>query len=224
MKVVIASSKELLLSLSTAAVLIIGAQFLKAYKSLNYCPDKIQTETLYEKNQLVNGTYIVNSVEQDSLKQWNISSYIQFEGNNSYSKDPQIKKVDLYDPKYKNLPWVYAIYYIILGLLWTTVFYHLYQYLKSIKKSQTFEQANLKHIYLSGRFISFILFVYFFSLTFLSAISHYLFQLEIPQIRAYPYEQMMISLMLILLLLILRLYVKSTFSGMEMKTEQDLTV
>ena len=224
MKVVIASSKELLFGLSLAAILIIGAQFLKAYKSLNYCPDKIQTETLYEKNQLSNGTYIVNSVEQDSLMQWNISSYILFEGNNSYSKDPQIKTVNLFDSKYKNLPWVYATYYIILGLLWTAVFYHLFQYLKSIKKSQTFEKENLKHIYLSGRFISIIYTIYFISLTGFSIVHHYLFQLWIPQIRAYQYEQLMMFFMLLLLHLILRLYAKSTLSGMEMKTEQDLTV
>lgn len=224
MKVVIASSKELLIGLSFAAISIIGAQFFRAYKSLDYCPNVIQTEALFEKNRLAEGTYIVNSVEQDSLKQWNISSYIQFEGNSSYSKDPQIKKVDLYDPKYQNLPWVYATYYIILGLLWTAVFYHLYQYLKSIKKSQTFEKENLKHLYLSGRFISIISFLYFFSLNGLSIIHHYLFHIQIPYISPYPYEQMMMFLALTLLHLILRLYAKSTLSGMEMKTEQDLTV
>jgi hypothetical protein len=117
----------------------------KAYKSLDYCPNKIHTEALFEKSRLAEGTYIINSVEQDSLKRWQINSYIQFEGSYSYDKNLQIKKFDLYDPKYKNLPWFYATYYIILGLLWTAVFYHLYQYLHSIKKSQTFEKANLNH-------------------------------------------------------------------------------
>jgi hypothetical protein len=224
MKVVIASSKELLFGLSVAALLIIGAQFFKAYESLDYCPNKIQIETIYEKNQLAKGTYIVNSVEQDSLKQWNISSYIQFEGSNYSGKDPQIKTVDLFEPKYNKLPWVYATYYIILGLLWTAVFYHLYQYLKSIKKSQTFEKENLKHLYLSGRFIWMILFVYFFSLTGFAIIHHYLFHVRIPQISALQYEHMMMLLVLSLLHLILRLYAKSTLSGMEIKTEQELTV
>jgi hypothetical protein len=224
MKVVIASNKELLLGLSFAALLIIGAQFFRAIETLDYCPNKIQTEALFKKNRLAEGTYIINSVEQDSLKQWEIGSYIQFEGSNSYSKVPQIKKVDLYDPKYKNLPFVYTTYYIILGLLWTAVFYHLYQYLKSIKKSQTFEKANLKHLYLSGRFISIIYFIYFFCLTSFSIVHNYLFQLRIPYISTYQYEQMMMFFMLILLHLILRLYAKSTLSGMEMKTEQDLTV
>ncbi len=224
MKVVIASSKELLIGLSVAALLIIGAQFFKAYKSLEYCPNKIHTEALFEKNRLAEGTYIINSVEQDSLKLWQINSYIQFEKSYSYDKNPQIKIVDLFDPKYNKLPWVYATYYIILGLLWTAVFYQLYQYLNTIKKSQTFEKANLKHLYLSGRFIWMILFVYFFSLTGFSIIHHYLFHIRIPQISAYQYEQMMMLLVLSLLHLILRLYAKSTFSGMEMKTEQDLTV
>jgi hypothetical protein len=224
MKVVIASNKELLLGLSVAALLIIGAQFFRAIETLDYCPNKIQTEALFEKNRLAEGTYIVNSVEQDSLKQWQINSYIQFEGSYFYDKNLQIKKVDLYDPKYKNLPWVYATYYIILGLLWTAVFYHLYQYFKSIKKSQTFEKTNLKHLYLSGRFISIIYLIYFISLTGFSIVHHYLFQLWIPQIRAYQYEQLMMFFMLLLLHLILRLYAKSTLSGMEMKTEQDLTV
>jgi hypothetical protein len=224
MKVVIASSKELLFVLSITAVFIIGAQFFKAYMSLDYCPNKIQTATIYEKNQLAKGTYIVNSVEQDSLKQWSIKSYIQFEGSNYSGKDPQIKTVDLFDPNYNKLPWVYASYYIILGLLWTAVFYHLYQYLQSIKKSQTFEKENLKHIYLSGRFISFISFVYLFSLTGFSIIHDYLFHVLTPQISAFQYEQMMMIFVLALLHLILGLYAKSTFSGMEMKTEQDLTV
>ena len=224
MKVVIASSKELLFGLSLAAILIIGAQFFKAYKSLDYCPNKIHTEALFEKSRLAEGTYIINSVEQDSLKRWQTNSYIQFEGSYSYDKNSQIKKFDLYDPQYKNLPWFYATYYIILGLLWTAVFYHLYQYLHSIKKSQTFEKANLKHLYLCGRFISIILFVYFFSLSGFSIFHHYLFQLDIPHISAYQYEHLMMFLVLNLLQLILRLYAKSTLSGMEMKTEQELTV
>ena len=224
MKVVIASSKELLAGISLAAIVFIGLQLFMAIDSLDYCPNTIQTTAFFEKNKLAEGTYIVNSVKKDSLQQWQISSYLQFEGSNSYDESNEIKKVDLFDPKYKKLPWVYTAYYIILGLLWTAFFYHLYQYLKWIKRSQTFEKANLKHIYLSGRYISIISFVYFFSLTGISIVQYYLFEIQIPYISRHGYQELMFLLVFNLLHLILRLYAKSTFSGMEMKTEQELTV
>jgi hypothetical protein len=224
MKVVIASSKELLVGICFAAIVIIGLQFFMAINSLDYCPKTIQTKAKFWKNQLAEGTYIVNSVKKDSLQQWQINSYIQFEGNNSYDEAHQIKKVNLYDPRYKNLPLVYASYYLLLGLLWSAVFYHFIKYLNRIKQSQTFEKENLKHLYLSGRFISIISFVYFFSLTGFSIIHHYLFQIQIPYNSLNSYHQFILLFVFNLLHLILRSYAKSTFSGMEMKTEQELTV
>lgn len=224
MKVVIASSKELLAGICLAAIVIVGLHVFMMKRSLDYCPNKTKTETLFEKLQLAEGTYIVNSVKKDSLQQWQISSYLQFEGFNSYDESNQIKKVDLYDPKYKNLPWVYANYYIILGLLWAAFFFHFIKYLNCINKSQTFEKANLKHLYLSGRFISIISFVYFFSLTGFSIVLFYLFEIRIPYNFIHSYHQFIMLCVLNLLHLILRSYAKSTFSGMEMKTEQDLTV
>jgi hypothetical protein len=224
MKVVIASSKELLIGLIIAAIVVVGLQLYMIINSLDYCPKTIQTGNIFEKNQLAEGTYIVNSIKKDSLQQWQISSYIQFEGNNSYDESPQIKKVNLFDPRYKNLPLVYASYYLLLGLFWTAVFYHFIKYLNRIKQSQIFEKENLKHLYLSGRFISIISFMYFFSLSQFSVIHHLLFKLQVPYRSINPYQQLMMLFILGLLHLTLRLYTKSTLNGMEMKTEQELTV
>lgn len=217
MKVVISSSKELLLSLYILSIFIVGAQLFMAFRAFNYSTSNIESEAFYEKKYLAEGTYLINSVTQDSLKQWHINTYIQFEDNST-------QVIDCFKPQFKNIPYVYATYYLILGLLWLMVFYHLYIYIQYIRKFKVFEESNLKHIYQSGRLLSILSLFYFLSIQGIDTLLHYGFDVRIHHSNAYNYGQIMWYSGLNLLYMIMRLYAKTTFSGMEIKSEQDLTI
>ena len=224
MKIVILSPRELKWSLILLAAILFTLHGTMLWRCLTAKQNSVTMETHYSKKYLLPNTYLIQSCLQDSLKGWEIKSLVQIETTESWNPDKKIQEYDLTLAPYKNLPYYYAFYYLILGLLWGLLIYHLYQFVQFAEKGSNFELANLKHLHRGGQFLSALSLVYFLNYNEMYAmVLRQVFGIEV-HFGLLVYDQLILLLTLGAISMLIKMHCRSMIKGIELKNEQYLTV
>lgn len=224
MKIKLRKLKEIKLGLIVSGSILCIFGLIMIWRTLNFTPSKTTPFVEIEKSYIAPNTWLVNAVEFDSIKGWNIISELRWENQNIFqgADDNKIIHADLFDEKHQYLPLVYTVYYIGMTIFIFLIFLYLFKFVNQLQDGKIFGDNNIIYLYLSGRWLLVLSQFYFFYNMTISLI------LPFWDIHAiFPFTQfdhfLLFSIMATTGLLI-QLFTRSIIKGQEIQIEQELTV
>jgi hypothetical protein len=206
-------------------IIFIGFGIFQISRSFYHISGQSERDFSYEWKKdyfLFKNTYIEESCHIDSVYGPRFTSELCFYDQLFDQHNSGQIRVDLLNPKYKHIPKIYALYYIIISSLWGFAFYYLYRLALTFYKDNAFNARNPVYMKKLGKIILAIGFTKWFGMLLINlSLSHVLKTHVNP---SYDYDVTLDWFFMIILGSVLQMFCNAFNKGLTLEQEQELTI